>query len=109
MTTLKIQITGKVYHTGYRYFIKQLASLYEITGDVNYCPDRSVEILATGEEKNLDKFLKRCRIWNNNSGVEQIKLSQIPPVQFDSFEVVDEETSINTIVNEVQNSETDLL
>jgi acylphosphatase len=100
MQSLKIHITGKVYHTGYRYFIKQKASQFDITGCVFYCPDRSVEILAIGENNNLDEFVKHCRHGNNDSVVEEIKLSEIPSAALDSFEVVDEETSINAIIQD---------
>jgi len=94
MQSLKIKITGKVYHTGYRYFIKQKASQLNITGCVFYCPDRSVEILAVDGENNLDEFIKHCRIGNKDSYVERVNLSETPPTMYDSFEVVDEETSI---------------
>lgn len=97
MQSLKIKITGNVYHTGYRYFIKEKASQLKIIGCVYYCSDRSVEILAVGENTDLDEFIKHCRIGNKDSIVEEIILSEIPPTTFDSFEVVDEETSINAI------------
>jgi acylphosphatase len=93
MQSLKIKISGKVYHTGYRYFIKQKASRLDITGFVFYCPDQSVEILAMGENKNLNEFLKHCRTGNKDSRVEEIHLSEIPSLAFNSFEVVDEKTS----------------
>jgi acylphosphatase len=93
MQSLKIHITGKVYRTGYRYFIKQKASLLNIYGCVSYCPDRSVEILAAGENDNLDEFLKYCRTGNKDSVVEELHLSEISSATFDAFEVVDEETS----------------
>jgi acylphosphatase len=105
LITLKIQINGNVYHTGYRYFIKQLASLYEITGYVNYCPDRSVEILATGDNDDLDEFIKHCRTGNKDSIVEEVRLSEIPLTAFDSFEVVDAETSVNSIVHKMGSSQ----
>ncbi|MCX6250865.1 MAG: acylphosphatase [Bacteroidetes bacterium] len=101
MKYLKINITGKVYHTGYRYFIKEKASQLNITGCVFYCPDRSVEILATGRNNDLDEFVKQSRIGNHDSSVEEIRLSEIPSLAFDSFEVIDEETSIDTIVKEI--------
>jgi acylphosphatase len=101
MPSLKIHVSGKVYHTGYRYFIKQKASQLKITGCVFYCPDRSVEILAFGVENFMDLFLTYCRIGNKDSFIEEVHLSLIPPVTFDSFEVFDEETSINTIGHKV--------
>jgi acylphosphatase len=94
MPSLKINISGKVHHTGYRYFIKQIASQLKITGSVYYCPDRSVEILAVGGKNNLDEFIKNCKIGNKDSVVEDVHLSEIPPVVFESFEVIDEETSV---------------
>ncbi|MGA2822005.1 MAG: acylphosphatase [Bacteroidales bacterium] len=97
MESIKINITGKIYHTGYRYFIKQAASQLDIKGCIFYCPDRSVRILAIGEANNMDKFINYCRIGNIDSSVEKVSMSQIPPAEFDSFEVVEEETSVKHI------------
>jgi acylphosphatase len=94
MPSLKITITGKVYHTGYRYFLKQKATQLQIKGCVFYCPDLSVEILATGENDYMELFITYCRIGNKDSYVEDVNLSQIPPDVFDSFEVIDEETTV---------------
>ena len=94
MQSLKLKITGKVYHTGYRYFIKQKASQLKISGFISYCSDQSVEILATGENDYLDVFIKYCRIGNKDSCVGGISMSQIPVVKLDSFEVVEDGTLI---------------
>jgi acylphosphatase len=92
MPTMKITITGFVYHSGFRYFVKQLASLHELTGTVVYNADRTVEILASGNENDLYGFLKQCRLWDNQNGIEKLSYVNVPEIDFDSFEVVDEGT-----------------
>ena len=47
-----------------------------------------------GGKNNLDEFIKNCKIGNKDSVVEDVHLSEIPPVVFESFEVIDEETSV---------------
>ena len=94
MQSMKINIDGIVYRTGYRYFIKQIASQFNITGCVFYCPDLSVEILAEGENDELDQFVTLCKMGNQDSQVEEIHMSEITPCNFDSFEVIELETSL---------------
>lgn len=53
-----------------------------------------MEIRAAGENQNLEKFLKHCCIGNHDSSVKQIYSSEIPPENFDSFEVIEESDSV---------------
>jgi acylphosphatase len=90
MRAIRIKITGRVYRTGYRYYVKQKASKLNIRGGVLYCPDRSVEIIAVGEKNDLDEFLKQCMIGNKDSKTEKMSITEIPSGNYDTFEVFDE-------------------
>nr|NQU91305.1 acylphosphatase [Bacteroidota bacterium] len=64
---MKINIHGKVYKTGLRYFLKQRASQLKIKGCIFYGIDNSVEIIAIGENPELNKFIKYCHHGNKDS------------------------------------------
>lgn len=76
MKTLQIIITGKVFKTGYRFFIKQLAEKYSIHGFVSYFENNKVLIEATGENNNLDKFITLSRIGCPGSVIENFQISE---------------------------------
>ncbi|MCD4735913.1 MAG: acylphosphatase [Bacteroidales bacterium] len=91
MLTYKIHISGKVFKNGYRYFLKEQASRHQISGYVNYLPDRSVEIVASGFYGSLQKFFKACSEGFTGNEVDSVRLEEIPVREFESFEVIDKE------------------
>ncbi len=58
---IKISILGKVQGVCFRSFAKQNANKLQIEGYVKNLSDGSVEIVACGDEINLEKFLKLCQ------------------------------------------------
>ncbi len=60
MIALKIKVEGLVQGVGFRPFVYRLAKKYQINGYVQNLSD-GVEILANGEKKSLDKFLKALK------------------------------------------------
>lgn len=86
---LHIKVEGKVYKTGYRYFIKQKASQLDIHGRVFYHPDHSVGIIASGQKRNLEEFIKICLSGNKDSFIQRIDSKISHPTDFSSFEVVE--------------------
>lgn len=52
---------GKVQGVGFRYSVKEVASGYDVVGWVRNLPDGRVEMLARGEETELDEFLQGIR------------------------------------------------
>lgn len=50
--------TGRVQGVGFRYTACRVAERYDVTGYVKNLPDRRVEVLAEGDEKEVDAFLK---------------------------------------------------
>jgi acylphosphatase len=101
MLCYHIHITGSVYKTGYRYFLKENAARLKITGCVFYFPDRSAGIISLGEEKNLKEFISLCISGNLDSVVTNVEIRTIPSVQFDSFEVIDENETENQSMTEI--------
>ncbi|MFC1809683.1 acylphosphatase [Candidatus Omnitrophota bacterium] len=52
-----VKFEGRVQGVGFRYTVISLSSSYEVTGYVLNDYDGSVELVAEGDEKKLNKFL----------------------------------------------------
>lgn len=90
MPCYKIHITGSVYKTGFRYFLKEKAALNGITGKVYYEKLSAVGITASGTEAGLKNFLECCSIGNRYFHIDRVEISEVPPEEFSNFEVVDD-------------------
>ena len=58
---LSIIVTGRVQGVGYRYFTKENADMYSITGWVRNCANGNVEAEAQGNEELLEQFCKELK------------------------------------------------
>ena len=61
MNTIKrihVFYSGRVQGVGFRMSVKQIACGYEVVGWVKNLPDGRVEMMAEGEEKELQGFLE---------------------------------------------------
>jgi acylphosphatase len=85
----KIHISGSVYKTGFRYYLKEQAALNGITGRVYYENDASVSVTASGTEECLKRFLECCSPANRLFRIERVEVAKIPVQEFSSFEVED--------------------
>ncbi|WP_407647284.1 acylphosphatase [Gracilibacillus oryzae] len=61
MKNIHAFVEGKVQGVGFRYFTQSTAIDHNITGWVRNLDDGSVEILAQGEEGNLDSFIEKIK------------------------------------------------
>ena len=57
MKRLELRLFGDVQGVGFRSFAKRRADSFFLKGFVHNLPDGSIEIIAEGEEKNLQEFL----------------------------------------------------
>ena len=76
MKNIKIEITGKVYKTGFRYFVKQMAEKLSVAGTVKYSANRSIVIEASGNDNSLDQFIGNCRLGSLGSEVESVLVTE---------------------------------
>lgn len=88
MKNISVHIKGKVYKTGYRFYVKQIAGIFEIKGTVQYLDDHSVFIEAMHTQAILEEFLKLCRIGNISSRIDDFKVEEAKPKLFNSFEII---------------------
>ncbi|MBN1338238.1 MAG: acylphosphatase [Bacteroidales bacterium] len=90
MPCYKIQITGSVFKTGFRYFLKEKAETNGITGRIYYENSLSVGIKASGSEEQLKRFLEFCSIGNRFYHIDRMEVTEVPPEDYSTFEVEDE-------------------
>lgn len=84
----EIKITGRVQGVGFRYFVEKKAAELNITGWVKNMPDRSVVVMAQGDEKDMNTFIDYLRIGPTMAKVEDVSKNRMPePENFSSFQV----------------------
>jgi acylphosphatase len=52
-----VRYSGRVQGVGFRYIAQQLAAGFAVAGFVRNCPDGDVELVAEGEEDEVERFL----------------------------------------------------
>ena len=87
MQNITIQISGKVYKVGFRYFIKQMAEKLDVAGCVKYSPDHKVIVEASGSKVDLDQLIGYCRLGCFGSDVENISVSENNNPHKNSFDI----------------------
>ena len=87
MKTLQIKVIGKVQGVGFRYYTEKRAKQYEIKGFVQNKTDGSVYIEAEGEDSDVRALADWCEKGPAWSRVREVKISELPFVGYDSFEV----------------------
>ena len=69
-------VDGRVQRVGYRYVVANLARERNVKGYVRNLDDGRVEILAEGEEKELEDFLARIQVKEEPISVERIEVHE---------------------------------
>ncbi len=78
---LSILVTGRVQGVGYRFFAKEAADMYGISGWVRNCFNGSVELEAQGINELLLQFLKELKKGPMMGHVSDIQSREIVPVE----------------------------
>jgi acylphosphatase len=87
MKRYTVYFSGRVQGVGFRYNTSIIARRYEVTGYVRNCPDGRVELVAEGQPKELDDFLREVRDhFSYNIRNEQSDI-QDASGQFPGFEI----------------------
>lgn len=88
METVHLLISGKVQGVFFREASRRLAEKLNIKGWIKNTPDGKVEVLITGNEKDLDDFLNFCKKGPERAEVEEVKVSKKQKMDFEKFEVI---------------------
>ena len=89
MNNMQIHIKGKVYKVGFRYYLKQMASVNHISGYVKYDTDHSLLVEVQGSEDDIHNFVKYCRLGCMNSDVTEISMKDLPLRDYKTFEILE--------------------
>lgn len=86
----RIKVFGLVHGVGFRYYISRKAMELSISGYVRNCKDGTVEIIAQGEDKEVEELIEYSRIGPRFSDVSDVEVSDIVnEVEFPSFKILD--------------------
>ncbi|SHI51130.1 acylphosphatase [Tangfeifania diversioriginum] len=88
MVQYKIEINGRVQGVGFRYFVQKKADELNIKGWVKNTPRGSVEVMAQGDETDVDTFTDYLRMGPSMARVKNLSKTQMPDLEnFSRFEV----------------------
>ena len=80
--------SGRVQGVGFRYTVRDVACGFEVTGYVRNLPDGRVEMVAEGEEAEVQSFLDGIQASQLGSCIRGADLSWQPPTkEFTDFEI----------------------
>jgi acylphosphatase len=88
MPTIHLIIEGKVQGVYFRATAKDVADEIGVTGWVKNTEEGNVEIAATGNNEQLQKFVEWCRVGPRRAIVTNVQLKNIDEENFKSFEVI---------------------
>ena len=81
-------VSGRVQGVGFRYTALRQAKALGIVGFVRNLDDGDVEILAEGEDPDLDRFLAWLHTGPSGAWIERVDMTPIPPTgDYFDFEV----------------------
>ena len=68
-------ISGKVQGVGFRYWMQNLAINNNISGWVKNRSSGGVEALIIGQEKEVQKLIKQCKIGPSSATIQNIQIN----------------------------------
>jgi acylphosphatase len=73
---------GRVQGVGFRYTVKQLATGFDVIGDVKNLPEGTVELNLMGEQEEVEEFLKEIIEESTLSHyIKNVHSTEIPPLE----------------------------
>ena len=88
MERCHIFVKGKVQQVGFRFYAREIASETKITGWVKNLPDGRVEIVAEGEDAQIQDFLQKLNEGYLGRNISEIlKNTETHTGEFTSFSI----------------------
>lgn len=88
MESVIVIIKGKVHKTGYLFYVKQLANLYNVSGSIKYLSTEYVLLEASTKAIPLKQFLKLCKLGNSTTTIESFTIKEISSVSHGIFNIL---------------------
>jgi acylphosphatase len=86
--TLQIIVKGSVQGVYFRQSTKEKAVSLGIKGTVMNSNDGSVNIIASGEHKNLQKLIDWCCVGPSHAEVSNVHVEKVPYIEFKDFNII---------------------
>ena len=80
-------ITGRVQGVFFRAWTQQQADALGVTGWVRNCPDGRVDVHVEGQDSAVEAMIDRLRRGPPAADVDDVRLWDAEPCDFDDFEV----------------------
>ena len=87
MKTVHLLISGKVQGVFFRETSRKVAEKLNIKGWIKNTHDERVEALITGEENDVNNFIKWYKTGPERAKVKEVIVSKEPEIFFEEFEV----------------------
>ncbi len=87
MQTVHLLISGRVQGVFFRETARKVAEKLNITGWIKNTANEKVEAMITGEENDVNDFIKWCKTGPDRASVEEVMVSKQPETFFKEFEV----------------------
>lgn len=87
LKSYKLLVKGDVQGVGYRQFALNIANNYGVKGWVENLIYGDVEILATGNEQQIQSFIDELHQGPHGAKVDSLYIEQIDLQRFESFEI----------------------
>ncbi len=88
MPTVHLVVKGKVQGVFYRASAREVAEELQLTGWVKNTIEGNVEVLVTGSEEHLEKFIGWCRQGPARAVVTEVQITVKTEEAFDRFRVL---------------------
>jgi len=81
------KVTGKVQGVYFRASTQEQAIEHAISGYVKNSPDGSVEVLACGEQPNVEKLMKWLEQGSEYSEVDKVEVNEVEWQDYNHFSI----------------------
>lgn len=88
MKTVHLLISGKVQGVFFRESARKLAEKLNITGWIKNNEDEKVEAVISGEENDVNDFIKWCHSGPERAEVTNVEVTPKPETPFGKFKVI---------------------
>jgi acylphosphatase len=88
MPTVHLLIKGRVQGIFYRATARKIANELGITGWARNTSEGDVELMATGNQQAMDRFIAWCRRGPELAAVTDVIISKMAPAEFKDFLIV---------------------
>jgi acylphosphatase len=88
MPTIYLLIKGNVQGVFYRATAKKIANELGVTGWIKNTNEGDVEVTASGNEQQLEKFVNWCKKGPDKAAVEEVVVTQKDETPFKGFSII---------------------